>query len=134
MQNFRAKWGLFTLNLTAILRCLVGSILIGLVTSCSSVEPVAPDAAKISLQLLSVAEGSFLVTVPPGILPLKFRDADSDYFVSNEAYTYSVFGKIVAVPGAGVCLTRTAPFRIGVFTAAGACDYHLTKTPAYKLQ
>ncbi len=85
------------------------------------------------MELLSRVEAPLLVTVPPGVLPLKYQDADDDYYVSDQAYTRSIFGNIVAVPGGGVCLTRTVPVRAGVFIAAGTCDYQLHEQPMYKL-
>ena len=117
------------INSPVWLCCFFGISLIASLTACSSVSIVAPDTAKISLELQSPAEVPLLVTVPPGVLPLKYRDKDNDYFVSDEAYTYSVFGKIVAVPGAGICRTKVAPFVVGVFIAAGSCDFHVKEIP-----
>ena len=121
------------MNFLERIRCPLGIVLIAQLAACSSVTSVTPEAARTSLELLSTAEAPLLVSVPPGVLPLRYRDDDNDYFVSDKAYTYSIFGQIVAVPGGGVCRTRTAPFRVGVFIAAGGCDFHLSEQPMYKL-
>lgn len=112
---------------------LSGCALAAQLAACSSITVVAPEDAKASLELLSPAEAPSLVTVPPGMLVLRYRDADNDYFVSDKAFTYSVFGKIVAVPGAGICRPHFAPFKIGVFIAAGGCDYGIKAQPSYRL-
>jgi hypothetical protein len=115
-------------------RCFLIVIFASHLAACGSVTRVTPDAAAKSLELSSVVEVPLLISVPPGVLPLRYQDADDDYFVSDQAYTKSIFGKIVAVPGGGVCRMRTSPFKIGVFIAAGSCDYHISGQPVYKLR
>jgi hypothetical protein len=101
-------------------------------TACSTVTRVTSSPER-ALKLSSVVEAPLVVTVPPGLLPLRYQDADNDYFISGQAYTKSVFGKLVAVPGGGVCVTQEMPHKVGVFIAAGSCDFHIGEQPSYMI-